>query len=36
MAMKHKSESIIIGGASAFIGDSILGPTQLMHVPGMQ
>ncbi len=36
MAMKHKSESVIIGGASAFIGDSILGPTQLMHVPGMQ
>ncbi|WP_028601574.1 acyclic terpene utilization AtuA family protein [Ottowia thiooxydans] len=29
-------KTVLIGGASAFIGDSILGPTQLVKVPGMQ
>ena len=28
--------SVRIGGASAFVGDSILGPRQLVGVPGMQ
>lgn len=33
--MTRSSKQILIGGASAFIGDSILGPTQLVDVPGM-
>lgn len=34
--MERDSRTVLIGGASAFIGDSILGPTQLLNVPGMQ
>lgn len=34
--MERTNNSVVIGGASAFVGDSILGPTQLMLVPGMQ
>jgi hypothetical protein len=30
------SKTIRIGGASAFIGDSIIGPQQLVQVEGMQ
>src|SRR5690625_903574 len=30
------SKEVLIGGAGAFIGDSILGPMQLVDVPGMQ
>lgn len=35
--MSHPApRTVLIGGASAFVGDSILGPTQLVEVPGMQ
>lgn len=34
--MTPPSKTVLIGGASAFVGDSILGPTQLVNVPGMQ
>lgn len=35
--MAHtEPRTVLIGGASAFVGDSILGPTQLVDVPGMQ
>ncbi|MGB3070871.1 MAG: acyclic terpene utilization AtuA family protein [Ottowia sp.] len=34
--MTTPSRTVLIGGASAFVGDSILGPTQLVEVPGMQ
>lgn len=34
--MTAKTEPVLIGGASAFVGDSILGPLQLVDVPGMQ
>lgn len=34
--MNHSQKTVLIGGASAFVGDSILGPTQLSQVPGMQ
>ena len=34
--MAQRSDVVLIGGASAFVGDSILGPTQLVDVPGMQ
>ena len=34
--MGTRSDAVLIGGASAFVGDSILGPTQLVAVPGMQ
>ena len=34
--MTTSSKTVLIGGASAFVGDSILGPTQLVNVPGMQ
>lgn len=30
------SKTVTIGGACAFVGDSILGPRQLVAVPGMQ
>ncbi|RIX76799.1 acyclic terpene utilization AtuA family protein [Acidovorax cavernicola] len=33
---KRKNKTVKIGGACAFIGDSILGPRQLVDVPGMQ
>ncbi len=29
-------KTVLIGGACAFVGDSILGPRQLVDVPGMQ
>lgn len=32
----HSTKSVRIGGACAFAGDSILGPRQLVTVPGMQ
>lgn len=34
--MSTSPRTVLIGGASAFVGDSILGPTQLALVPGMQ
>ncbi|MBY4594422.1 acyclic terpene utilization AtuA family protein [Ottowia caeni] len=34
--MTQSPKTVLIGGASAFVGDSILGPTQLAQVPGMQ
>ena len=30
------AKTVTIGGACAFVGDSILGPRQLVAVPGMQ
>ena len=34
--MNAKTDPVLIGGASAFVGDSILGPLQLVDVPSMQ
>ncbi|MNV02023.1 hypothetical protein D3C71_922460 [compost metagenome] len=36
MDPNNKHKTVKIGGACAFIGDSILGPRQLVDVPGMQ
>lgn len=36
MRLNVRKKSVRIGGACAFVGDSILGPRQLVAVPGMQ